>query len=127
MRRRESAARSTATASRATGSSAISCALSDEMRGERSARRKLAAPFAQIGEAQDRIDEIVVGAEFQRIHAGLAKRRAQFFFALFGRRREALTKTAIVRVDEKLFAGFGVLDDEQAEIGQFHFQRIVQA
>ena len=35
-------------------------------------------------------------------------------------------KPAVVRVDEQLLAGLGILDDEQAEIGQLHLQRIVE-
>src|SRR5207249_6879557 len=50
---------------------------------------ELAAPLAQVGEAQDRIDEIVVGRQLERVHAGLAERRSQRLFALFRDEYEA--------------------------------------
>ncbi len=36
-------------------------------------------------------------------------------------------EAAVVGVDEQLLAGLGVLDDDHAEIGQVHLQRIVEA
>ena len=95
------------------------------MRWKRRACRKLASPLAQIGKAKDRIDQIVIGAKLERIDAGLAKRAAQFLFAPFSGCGKTLAKAAIVRVDEDLLAGFGILNDEKAEIRQLHLQRIV--
>ena len=40
--------------------------------------------------------------------------------------REAPAEAAVVGVDEQLLAGLGVLDDQQAEVGQLHLQRIVE-
>ena len=71
---------------------------------------ELAAPLAQVGEAHDRVDEVVVGRELERVDAGVAERRAQLLLALLRRRREALAEAAVVRVDEELLAGLGVLD-----------------
>ena len=74
------------------------------------ARGELAAPLAQVGEAEDRIDEIAVGRELERIDARFAERRAQRRFPALGRLREARAETAVVGVDEQLLARLGVLD-----------------
>src|SRR5205814_5311582 len=87
---------------------------------------ELAAAFAQISEPKNRIDQIVVRAKLQRVDARLAKRLAELLLALFGGRGKALAKAPIVRVDEQLLAGFGVLYDEEAEVGKLHFERIVE-
>src|ERR1700694_1868910 len=63
--------RAPATASPAKGRS---CVL--QMLRKRPARGKLASTFAQIREAQDRVGEIVVGRQFQRVDAGFSKRGA---------------------------------------------------
>ena len=42
------------------------------------------------------------------------------------RRGEALAEAAVVGVDEQLLAGLGVLHHQQAEVGQFDLQRVVQ-
>ena len=97
------------------------------MRGERCARRKLAPPFAQIGKAQDRVDQIIIGTKLERVHTGLPKRTAQFLLPAFGGCGKTLAKAAIVRVDEELLTRFGVLNHEEAEVGQFHFERVIQA
>ena len=101
--------------------------LPGQMRGERCARRKLAPPFAQIGKAQDRVDQIIIGTKLERVHTGLPKRTAQFLLPAFGGCGKTLAKAAIVRIDENLLAGFGILNDEEAEIRQLHFQGVVQA
>ncbi len=90
-------------------------------------RGELAAPLAQIGEAHDRVHQVIVGGKFERIDAGVAEFGAQVLFALLRRRRETLAKAAIVRVDEQLFAGFRVLHDQQAQVRHLHLERVVEA
>ena len=89
---------------------------------------KLAAALAQVGEAQDRVDQVVVGG---RARARRRRRRRSASRSAAsrccGRGGEALAKAAVVRVDEELLAGLGVLHHEQAEVGQVHLERIVQA
>src|SRR5207253_2577656 len=127
MRRSTVAPPTTATASRAIETSGISRSRTGQMRWERCASRKLAPPLAQVGEAKDRIDQIVIGAKLEGVHSGLAKRAAQFLLPPFGGCGETLAKAPIVRIDENLLAGFGILNNEEAEIRQLHFQRVVQA
>src|SRR4029079_2330910 len=74
------------------------------------ARCQLAAALAKISEAQNRIDQVVVGGELERVDSRNAKRRAQFGLALRRRGREAFAKTLVVRIDEQLLTGLGVLD-----------------
>ena len=81
----------------------------------------------QIGEAQDRIDDVVLGREFQRIHAGGTEGGAQVFLAFGGHRRKALAKSAIVRVDQHLLACFAVLHEHHPQVRHFHFERIVES
>jgi hypothetical protein len=45
---------------------------------------------------------------------------------LLRRVHEALAKTPVVRVDEELLAGLGILEHEEPQVGQFVLQRIVQ-
>src|SRR5262249_51523753 len=61
-----------------------------QMRRQNSAAAQLAAPLAQIGEAQDGIDEIVFRRQFQRVHAGATKCSAQLLLAPLRRAGEAL-------------------------------------
>ena len=56
----------------------------------------------------------------------MAERATQFLLPPFGGRSKTLAKAAIVRVDENLLAGLGILNDEETEIRQLHFQRVVQ-
>ena len=87
-----------------------------------------AAALAQVGEAQDRVDQVVVGGQLERVDAGAARSAvAQLCLALLGGRGEALAKAAVVRVDEHLLAGLGILHRQQAEVGQLQLQRIVAA
>ncbi len=51
---------------------------------------------------------------------------AQVGLARRGELGEAPAKAAVVGVDEQLLAGLGVLHDQQAEVGQRHFHRVVQ-
>ena len=76
------------------------------------AGRQLAAPLAQVREAQDRIDQIVVGGKLQRVHAGVAKGRTEARLAPFGSGREAPAEAAVVGVDPCLLTGLGVLNDQ---------------
>ena len=86
-----------------------------------------AAALAQVGEAQDRVDQVVVGG---RARARRRRRRGSAARSSASRRSrgggEALAEAAVVRVDEQLLAGLGVLHHEQAEVGQLHLERIVQ-
>jgi hypothetical protein len=65
------------------------------MPGQAAPCRQLTAPLAQVGEAQDGIDQIVVGGELEGVDARAAERRAQFGLAPLCRRREAPAKAAI--------------------------------
>src|SRR4051812_45425766 len=92
---------------------------------ERAARGELRPALAQIGEAQDGIDEIVFGRELERVDPGLTEGCAEFALAARGGFRETLSKRAVVRIDEELLARFRILDDEHAHIGQLHLEWIV--
>src|SRR5436305_14668599 len=69
-----------------------------DVAGQRCAGRELAAPLAQVGKAQDRIDQIFAGGKLEGVHAGNAERLAQRALALLGERGEALAEAAGVRV-----------------------------
>src|SRR5215472_69824 len=97
-----------------------------QVRRQNSAAAQLAAALAQVGKAQDRIDEIVFGRELQRVHAGAPERRAQLSLAPLRRAGEAPAEAAIVRVHEQLLSGLRILHDEQPQIGQLHFERVVE-
>src|SRR5215470_9947385 len=98
-----------------------------QMRRQNSAAAQLAAALAQVGKAQNRVDEIVLGRKLQRVHAGAAKRGAQLPLAPLRCTGEAPAEAAIVRIHEQLLAGLRILHDEQSQIGQLHFERIVEA
>ena len=85
-----------------------------------------AAALAHVGEAPDRVDQIVVGRKLERVDAGVAESGAQLGFAALRRGGEALAEAAVVGIDEDLLAGLGVLHHEHAEIGEARFQRVVQ-
>ena len=97
------------------------------MLGEAAADGELAPALAHIGETQNRVDEIVVRRQLERVHAGVAERGVELGLALLGRRLEPPAKSAVVRVDENLLTGLGILHDEHPQIRQLHFQRIVKA
>src|SRR5690348_15919712 len=80
------------------------------------ARREATAALAQVGEAQDRVGEIVARRELEDVDARVAESRAKPHLAFLGGLHEAAAEAAIVRVDEDLLAGFGVLHREQAEV-----------
>src|SRR5207247_563508 len=98
-----------------------------EMSRQATAGRELAAPLAQVGKAQDRVDKVVAGGKLERIHTRCLERPAELGFPLFRRRDKALSKAAIMRVDEQLLAGLRILDDQKAQVRQLHFQWIVEA
>jgi hypothetical protein len=77
-----------------------------------------AAPLAHIGEAKDRIHQIIVGRELQCVDAGVAKSHAQLGLSLRRGGREAPAKRPIAGIDVQLLAGLGVLDDDQTEVGR---------
>ena len=81
---------------------------------QHAAGRELAAPLAEVGEAQDRVDDLVVGRELERVDAGLAERRPQRLLPPLGGGGEAAPEEPVVRVDEELLAGLGVLDHHHA-------------
>src|SRR5690242_7989769 len=76
-----------------------------------------AAPFAHVGEPQDRVGQIVVGAKLECVDTGIRESRAQRLLAILGGLDEALAEAAIVRVDEELLASLGVLHRQKTEIG----------
>src|ERR1019366_6853276 len=86
-----------------------------------------AALFLQVGEAQDRIDKVVVGGEFERVDAGAREGLAQLGLAPFGRGLKALAKAGVMRVDDELLAGLGILQRHEAEVGQVHLERVEEA
>jgi hypothetical protein len=88
---------------------------------------ELGAALAQVGEAQDRVGEVVVGGELERVDAGVAEGLAQLELAAARELGEALAEAPVVRVDEELLAGLGVLHHEQADVRELHLERIVQA
>ena len=53
---------------------------------------ELAAPLAQVGEAHDRVDEIVVGRELERVDARVGERRAQLLLARLAAAAKRLRK-----------------------------------
>src|SRR5262245_33799902 len=69
----------------------------------------IAAPLAQVGEAPDGVDQVLVGGELERVHPGIGEARAQRRLAPLGGGGEALAEAGVVRVDEHLLAGLGVL------------------
>ena len=78
-----------------------------------------AAALAHVGEAHHRVDQVVVGGQFQRVDAGCAQAPARSSASRCGGdAREALAKAGVVRVDEQLLAGLGVPHRHQAEVGQ---------
>jgi hypothetical protein len=86
-----------------------------------------AALLLQVGEAQHRVDEVVVGAELEGVDAGAGERLAQLRLALLGGGGEALAEALVVGVDDDLLAGLGVLHRHQADVGQVHLERVEQA
>src|SRR5262245_31877217 len=64
-----------------------------------------APPLAQVREPQNRVEELAVGRELERVDAGPAEGGAQLVLASLGRGGEAPSKAAVVRVDEHLLAG----------------------
>jgi hypothetical protein len=75
------------------------------------------AALAQIGEADDGLDQVGVGGQLQRVDAGLGQRLAQFGFALGGDAGEALAKAGRA-CRPHLLAGLGVAQRQQAQVGQ---------
>jgi hypothetical protein len=82
---------------------------------------------AQIGETQHTIGEILFGRQLKGIDPGAGERLAQGVFARGGNRLKAPAKGSVSGIDEQLLTGFGVLDRDQADIGQTRFERIVHA
>src|SRR5262249_14229965 len=99
---------------------------SSQMLREVPARRQLSSPLAQVCEPQNSIDKIIVCRQLQSVDAGLTERGPEFLLASLGYRRKALSESSIVGVDEQLFAGLGVPHHEQAQVRQFHLQRIIE-
>src|ERR1700674_1802637 len=69
---------------------------------------------------------MAVGRELQAIDAGLGECRTQLCFAAFSSEGKALAKPTVVRIDNELLTGFCVLHDDQAEVRQLEFHRIVE-
>src|SRR5262252_771369 len=98
-----------------------------QVRRQRPTAAQLAPTLAQVRKAQDRIDEIILGRELQRVHARAPECSAQLPLAPLCRAGEAPSEAAIVCIHEQLLSGFSILHDEQPQIGQLHFERIVEA
>ena len=62
--------------------------------GHAAAGRQPGAPLAHLGEADDGVDQVAVGGQFERVDAGAHEAFAQLGFALRGNAREALAKAA---------------------------------
>src|SRR5438046_3058455 len=56
-----------------------------QMLRQAATRRELAAALAQVGEAQDRIDQVVVGRKLERVDTGDPERRAHRLLAALRR------------------------------------------
>ena len=97
------------------------------MARQRAAGGEPGAALAQVGEAQDRGGEVVVGGEFQRIDAGARVGVADLGLAGARRLLEAAAEPPVVGVDEELLAGLGVLDQHHAEVGQRPLERVDDA
>ena len=91
------------------------------------ARRELAAPLAQVGEAQDRIDEIVVGRELERVDAGVGERRAQLLpRASRPAAAKRLRKPRSCVSTKSCSPVSASCITTQPEVGQLHLERIVE-
>src|SRR5450432_2377690 len=55
-----------------------------------------AALLLEVGKAQDRVDQVIVGRELERIDAGPRQALAQLGLAPFGHGLEALAKAGVV-------------------------------
>ena len=99
-----------------------------EVRRQAAAGRKLAAPLAQIGEAQDRVDEIVVGgrARARRRRRRRAPRAARAR-ALLGNAAKRLRKPRSCVSTNSCSPVSASCDHQEAEVGQLHLQRVVEA
>ena len=96
------------------------------MRGQ-AAGGQLAAALAHVDEPHDRVHQVRVGRQLQRIDAAARERLAQVRFALRRDAGEAPAKASVVRVDDELLAGFRVAQREQPEVRQLQLQRIEHA
>ena len=103
------------------------CRTAPEVQRQAAARGELAAPLAQVREAQDRFGEVVVGGELQRVDAGALEGAANVVLALPGGLRVALAEGTVAGVDEELLAGLGVLHQHQPDVGQLHLDRVEAA
>ena len=77
--------------------------------GDRAVRRpgpvgEPAALLLQVGEAEDRVDQVVVGRELEGVDAGPGEAFTQGGLAPLCGRLEALAKARVVGVDEQLLA-----------------------
>ena len=86
-----------------------------------------AALLLQIGEAQDGVDQVIVGGELEGVDARPGQALAQRGLAPLGGGLEALAKAGVVGVDEQLLAGLGIAHGDQADVRQVHLQRVEQA
>src|SRR4029079_4306209 len=73
------------------------------------ARGEPAAALAHVGESQDRVGQVVIGRELERVDARAPEARAQARFAGLGRLGEPLAEAAVVRVDRQVTARLGAL------------------
>jgi len=68
-----------------------------------------------------------MGRELEGVDAHLRQRIAKLVLAFGGDAGEALAEARVMRVDPELFAGLGIAQGHQAEIGKFELQWIEDA
>ena len=73
---------------------------------------------AQFGKPHDGFGQVVCGRQLQGVHARAGQRAVQGFFALGGDGGKAVAEGRVVGVDQQVFAGFGVTQGDQAQVGQ---------
>ena len=103
------------------------CAAPDSTVYRHRAAGEPAAPLAQVGEAHDRIDQVVVGGELERVDAGVAKAARSAASRRLRRLRRSAGGSARSWVSTNSCSPVSAsCIDDQAEVGQLHLERIVQ-
>lgn len=83
--------------------------------------------LAQVHEAQQGVDQVVVGAQLQRVGTCARQAFTQRGLAVGGQLGKAAAKTRVVCVHLQLLAAFGIAQRDQAHVGQLQLQRVEQA
>src|SRR4051812_46932888 len=92
----------------------------------KSAAAELRAALAQVCESQQRVYQVGIGRQLERVDARIAEPCPDLGLPACGSAREAPAKTAIVRIDENLLARFRILDQHEPEVREFPLERIVE-